>query len=104
MRARAKGRRAIFMSTACVIIEQHTVGVAQLAEHRTVAPDVVGSIPISHPTAKALNSRNVQQRLATSFGRNEVGVACNAHPCAVLVDPAIGEPAPMIKALAFVRS
>ena len=25
------------------------VGVAQLAEHRTVAPDVVGSIPISHP-------------------------------------------------------
>jgi hypothetical protein len=27
----------------------HTVGVAQLAEHRTVAPDVVGSIPITHP-------------------------------------------------------
>ena len=26
------------------------VGVAQLAEHRTVAPDVVGSIPISHPS------------------------------------------------------
>jgi hypothetical protein len=25
------------------------VGVAQLAEHRTVAPDVVGSIPITHP-------------------------------------------------------
>jgi len=25
------------------------VGVAQLAEHRTVAPVVVGSIPISHP-------------------------------------------------------
>ena len=27
----------------------HAVGVAQLAEHRTVAPDVVGSIPITHP-------------------------------------------------------
>ena len=27
------------------------VGVAQLAEHRTVAPDVVGSIPISHPNS-----------------------------------------------------
>jgi len=29
------------------------VGVAQLAEHRTVAPDVVGSIPISHPSLPA---------------------------------------------------
>ena len=29
------------------------VGVAQLAEHRTVAPDVVGSIPISHPSYPA---------------------------------------------------
>ena len=26
-----------------------TVGVAQLAEHRTVAPVVAGSIPVSHP-------------------------------------------------------
>jgi hypothetical protein len=25
------------------------VGVAQLAEHRTVAPTVAGSIPVSHP-------------------------------------------------------
>jgi hypothetical protein len=25
------------------------VGVAQLAEHRTVAPVVAGSIPVSHP-------------------------------------------------------
>jgi hypothetical protein len=25
------------------------VGVAQSAEHRTVAPDVAGSIPVSHP-------------------------------------------------------
>lgn len=26
------------------------VGVAQLVEHRTVAPNVVGSNPIAHPT------------------------------------------------------
>ena len=25
------------------------MGVAQLVEHRTVAPDVAGSIPVSHP-------------------------------------------------------
>jgi hypothetical protein len=25
------------------------VGIAQLAEHRTVAPTVAGSIPVSHP-------------------------------------------------------
>ena len=31
-----------------------TVGVAQLAEHRTVAPDVVGSIPIAHPSFQPL--------------------------------------------------
>ena len=28
---------------------RQTVGVAQLVEHRIVAPDVVGSIPIAHP-------------------------------------------------------
>ena len=28
------------------------VGLAQLAEHRIVVPGVVGSSPISHPTAK----------------------------------------------------
>jgi hypothetical protein len=27
------------------------VGIAQLAEHRTVAPTVAGSIPVSHPRA-----------------------------------------------------
>ncbi len=32
------------------------MGVAQLAEHRTVAPDVVGSIPISHPSFIRINS------------------------------------------------
>ena len=31
------------------------MGVAQLAEHRTVAPDVVGSIPISHPNLTGLD-------------------------------------------------
>ena len=33
----------------CLAVFLDTVGVAQLAEHRTVAPDVVGSIPITHP-------------------------------------------------------
>ena len=28
------------------------VGVVQLAEHRIVVPDVVGSSPITHPTQK----------------------------------------------------
>ncbi len=28
------------------------VGIAQLAEHRTVAPTVAGSIPVSHPNSK----------------------------------------------------
>ncbi len=40
------------------------VGVAQLAEHRTVAPDVVGSIPISHPSLSARmyqEARNLSQ-------------------------------------------
>ncbi len=27
-----------------------TVGVAQLVEHRIVAPEVAGSIPVAHPT------------------------------------------------------
>ena len=31
------------------------VGVAQLVERRTVAPNVVGSNPISHPTFKFPN-------------------------------------------------
>ena len=33
-----------------------TVGVAQLAEHRVVAPVVVGSIPITHPILCARSS------------------------------------------------
>jgi hypothetical protein len=39
--------------------QQYAVGVAQLAEHRTVAPDVVGSIPISHPTSKLTEEQQV---------------------------------------------
>ncbi len=31
----------------CIIVV--AVGIAQLAEHRTVAPTVAGSIPVSHP-------------------------------------------------------
>jgi hypothetical protein len=31
----------------CII--SMAVGIAQLAEHRTVAPTVAGSIPVSHP-------------------------------------------------------
>jgi hypothetical protein len=38
------GRRA----RAIAIIDQ-VVGIAQLVEHRTVAPTVAGSIPVSHP-------------------------------------------------------
>jgi hypothetical protein len=32
-----------------VAIISVVVGIAQLAEHRTVAPTVAGSIPVSHP-------------------------------------------------------
>ena len=48
--ATAWTRRRISHSqqTAVVIIDV-AVGIAQLAEHRTVAPTVAGSIPVSHP-------------------------------------------------------
>ncbi len=39
-------------SAGCIIevaIMKTAVGIAQLAEHRTVAPTVAGSIPVSHP-------------------------------------------------------
>ena len=42
------------------------VGVAQLAEHRTVAPDVVGSIPISHPI-KSNGCRHLQSLLQSPY-------------------------------------
>jgi hypothetical protein len=35
--------------SAAVAIIEAVVGIAQLAEHRTVAPTVAGSIPVSHP-------------------------------------------------------
>ena len=35
----------------------YAVGVAQLAEHRTVAPAVVGSIPITHPISRRRHQR-----------------------------------------------
>ena len=38
-----------FEAAQVVINSLGVVGVAQLAEHRTVAPNVVGSNPISHP-------------------------------------------------------
>ena len=34
---------------SAVAIIETAVGIAQLAEHRTVAPTVAGSIPVSHP-------------------------------------------------------
>jgi hypothetical protein len=40
------------------------VGVAQLAEHRTVAPDVVGSIPISHPRVSIVCGKRNQPEIS----------------------------------------
>ena len=37
---------------SAVAIIETAVGIAQLAEHRTVAPTVAGSIPVSHPKFK----------------------------------------------------
>src|SRR5207244_7095948 len=54
---------------------QDTVGVAQLAEHRTVAPDVVGSIPISHPILSRLFSLRDIRRLRKRSG------GCWANVC-----------------------
>ena len=39
-----------------VAIMRAAVGIAQLAEHRTVAPTVAGSIPVSHPRISSLPS------------------------------------------------
>ncbi len=41
---------------------KYAVGVAQLAEHRTVAPDVAGSIPVSHPRIQSLECFPRRQR------------------------------------------
>ena len=42
------------LSPHIVIINTILVGVAQLAEHRTVAPTVAGSIPVSHPNSSKI--------------------------------------------------
>jgi hypothetical protein len=42
------------------------VGVAQLAEHRTVAPAVVGSIPITHPI------KSITYKLRQSIGNPRI--------------------------------
>jgi hypothetical protein len=39
----------ISVAVSEVAIMSMVVGIAQLAEHRTVAPTVAGSIPVSHP-------------------------------------------------------
>ena len=41
------------------------VGVAQLVEHRIVAPEVVGSNPIAHPTCSAPQPQSVALSAAT---------------------------------------
>src|ERR1700691_2173170 len=48
----------------CII--ETAVGIAQLAEHRTVAPTVAGSIPVSHPRFSFLSQLqgHCLQRLA----------------------------------------
>src|SRR5580693_9130764 len=52
-RTRRKTARASHDSSEVVIIRT-AVGIAQLAEHRTVAPTVAGSIPVSHPKTSSL--------------------------------------------------
>ena len=44
--------------------ETPVVGIAQLAEHRTVAPTVAGSIPVSHPNFSFL-TRDTRPRSST---------------------------------------
>src|SRR5579872_2278810 len=39
------------------------VGIAQLAEHRTVAPAVAGSIPVSHPIRSTRIAISIQTRM-----------------------------------------
>ena len=49
----ARVRGALALADAGCIIDV-AVGIAQLAEHRTVAPTVAGSIPVSHPRISRL--------------------------------------------------
>ena len=48
------------LGTGCCRTDRHAkittvVGVAQLVERRSVAPNVAGSIPVSHPNTKKPN-------------------------------------------------
>ena len=61
------------------------VGVAQLVEHRIVAPAVVGSIPIAHPTLREaartgveLISKRADVSLITSRAVSSVGRAADS--------------------------
>src|SRR5260370_8693260 len=45
-------RVSLSAKRGCII--KQAVGIAQLAEHRTVAPTVAGSIPVSHPRFSCL--------------------------------------------------
>src|SRR5260370_1298290 len=44
-----------FERPGVVVNYKSAVGVAQLVERRSVAPDVAGSIPVSHPISKISN-------------------------------------------------
>jgi hypothetical protein len=48
-RRQGDGNRKAAAIAIIVICNISVVGVAQLVEHRTVAPTVAGSIPVSHP-------------------------------------------------------
>src|SRR5216684_2945757 len=54
LQARCKCEFLTRPKRGCII--NVAVGIAQLAEHRTVAPTVAGSIPVSHPNFLRLNS------------------------------------------------
>jgi hypothetical protein len=56
-----------------VVIIDVVVGIAQLAEHRTVAPTVAGSIPVSHPRI-TLPLRQPQTALALPTVEPDSGV------------------------------
>jgi hypothetical protein len=54
------------------------VGVAQLVERRSVAPNVAGSIPVSHPNPSQLKTKSFAIRLR-SFERQDIAqsLLCN---------------------------
>ena len=58
MSARSNG----FAGPRRVLSFAHPVGVAQLVEHRTVAPNVVGSNPIAHPIPRPFQACHCGRR------------------------------------------